>query len=109
MLRLPESLTGATTSAVGSTYQDPITAHTPLIDPSDARDNVGGYDDYPELYTRWFEYEAFQPNFRTHGSRKYDEVWSYGKQAEPILEKYLRLHSALVCPRWLNCAYRGAD
>ncbi|MCU1292737.1 MAG: xylS1, partial [Bryobacterales bacterium] len=23
---------------------------------------VGGYDDYPELYTRWFEYGAFQPN-----------------------------------------------
>ena len=31
-------------------------AHPPLLDPSDARDNVGGYDDYPELYTRWFEY-----------------------------------------------------
>ena len=30
-------------------------AHPPLLDPSDARDNVGGYDDYPELYTRWFE------------------------------------------------------
>jgi alpha-glucosidase (family GH31 glycosyl hydrolase) len=29
--------------------------------------------------------------FRAHGSRKYNEVWSYGKQAEPILEKYLRL------------------
>ena len=37
-------------------------AHPPLLDPSDARDNVGGYDDYPELYTRWFEYGAFQPN-----------------------------------------------
>ena len=31
-------------------------AHTPLLDPSDARDNVGQYDDYPELYARWFEY-----------------------------------------------------
>ena len=61
-------------------------AHPPLLDPSDARDNVGGYDDYPELYTRWFEYGAFQPNFRTHGSRRYNEVWSYGKEAEPILE-----------------------
>ncbi len=64
-------------------------ATPPLLDPSDARDNVGGYDDYPELYTRWFEYGAFLPIFRTHGSRKYNEVWSYGKQAEPILEKYL--------------------
>jgi alpha-D-xyloside xylohydrolase len=70
--------------------------HTPLLDPSDARDNVGYYDDYPELYTRWFEYGVFQPNFRTHGSRNYNEVWSYGKQAEPILEKYLRLRYQLM-------------
>ena len=54
------------------------------------------YDDYPELYTRWFEYGAFQPNFRSHGSRNHNEVWSYGKQAEPILEKYLRLRYTLM-------------
>ncbi len=70
--------------------------HPPLLDPSDARDNVGHYDDYPELYTRWFEYGAFQPNFRSHGSRNHNEVWSYGKQAEPILEKYLRLRYELM-------------
>jgi len=70
--------------------------HTPLLDPSDARDNVGHYDDYPELYVRWFEYGTFQPNFRSHGSRKHNEVWSYGKQAEPILEKYLRLRYQLM-------------
>jgi alpha-D-xyloside xylohydrolase len=69
---------------------------TPLIDPSDARDNVHQYDDYPELYVRWFEYGAFQPNFRTHGTRDFNEVWSYGKQAEPILEKYLRLRYQLM-------------
>jgi alpha-glucosidase (family GH31 glycosyl hydrolase) len=33
---------------------------------------------------------------RTHGSRRYNEVWSYGKQAEPILEKYLRLRYELI-------------
>ena len=70
--------------------------HPPLLDPGDARDNVGNYDDYPELYTRWFEYGAFQPNFRTHGTRKHNEVWSYGKQAQPILEKYLRLRYQLM-------------
>jgi alpha-D-xyloside xylohydrolase len=63
----------------------------PLLDPSDARENIGHYDDYPELYVRWFEYGAFQPNFRSHGSRPQNEVWSYGKQAEPILAKYLHL------------------
>ena len=70
--------------------------HPPLLDPSDARANVGGYDDYPELYTRWFQYATFLPIFRTHGSRPANEVWSYGKQAEPILEKYLRLRYELM-------------
>lgn len=68
----------------------------PLLDPSDARDNVNQYDDYPELYTRWFEYGVFQPTFRSHGTRQHNEVWSYGKQAEPILEKYLRLRYQLM-------------
>jgi len=81
-------------------WQDLPSSHKPqrppLIDPSDARDNVGNYDDYPELYTRWFEYGAFQPNFRTHGTRNTNEVWSYGKQAQPILEKYLRLRYELM-------------
>jgi alpha-D-xyloside xylohydrolase len=71
-------------------------AHTPLLDPSDARDEVGGFDDYPELYTRWFQYASFLPIFRTHGSRPANEVWSYGKQAEPILEKYLKLRYELM-------------
>jgi alpha-D-xyloside xylohydrolase len=71
-------------------------AHPPLLDPSDARGNVGGYDDYPELYTRWFEYATFLPIMRTHGSRNFNEVWSYGKQAEPILEKYLKLRYELM-------------
>ena len=71
-------------------------AHTPLLDPSDARANVGNYDDYPELYTRWFQYATFLPILRSHGSRPANEVWSYGKQAEPILEKYLRLRYELM-------------
>ena len=70
--------------------------YPPLLDPADARENVGGYDDYPELFTRWFEYGTFLPIMRTHGSRKYNEVWSYGKQAEPILEKYLKLRYELM-------------
>ncbi len=80
-------------------------AHPPLLDPSDARDNVGGYDDYPELYTRWFEYATFLPIMRTHGSRKSNEVWSYGHEAEPILEKYLRLRYQLL-PYIYSLAYR---
>ncbi len=67
-----------------------------LIDASDAKANVGNYEDYAELYVRWFEYGTFQPTMRAHGSRKFNEVWSYGKQAEPILEKYLRLRYQLM-------------
>ena len=86
-------------------------AHKPLLDPSDARDNVRGYDDFPELYTRWFQYASFLPIFRTHGSRNTNEVWSYGKEAEPILEKYLKLRYTLMpyiyslgYQTWLNGA-----
>ncbi len=68
----------------------------PLLDPSDARANVGGYDDYPELYTRWFQYAAFLPIFRAHGSRIENEVWSYGGQAEKVLVKYLKLRYELM-------------
>ena len=39
---------------------------------------------------------AFLPIMRAHGSRLYNEVWSYGKQAEPILEKYLKLRYQLM-------------
>jgi len=70
--------------------------HPPLIDPSTARANVGQDDDYPELYVRWFEYGTFLPTMRTHGTRKFNEVWTYGTQAEPILEKYLKLRYTLM-------------
>lgn len=81
-------------------------AHAPLLDPSDARSVVGGYDDYPELYTRWFQYAAFLPIFRTHGSRPENEIWSYGKAAQPILEKYLRLRYELM-PYIYSLGYRS--
>ena len=67
-----------------------------LLDPSDARDTVGQDDDYPELFVRWFQYSVFCPTFRLHGSRKHNEVWSYGKAAEPILVKYLKLRYQLL-------------
>ena len=75
-------------------------SHTPertaLLDPSDARDVVGHNDDYPELITRWYEYATFTPTMRAHGSRKSTEVWSYGKQAEAVISKYLRLRYTLM-------------
>jgi alpha-D-xyloside xylohydrolase len=71
-------------------------AHKPLLDPSDARAVVGGYDDYPELFARWFQYGAFTPTLRVHGMRKATEVWAYGKGAEQVAVKYLRLRYSLI-------------
>jgi alpha-glucosidase/alpha-D-xyloside xylohydrolase len=71
-------------------------AHKPLIDPAPAQSNVGIYEDYPELFVRWFEWGAFQPVMRAHGERMHNEVWSYGPQAETILSKYLRLRYQLL-------------
>ena len=78
--------------------------HKPLIDSSDATSNIGRYEDYPELFVRWFEWGVFQPVMRAHGERMHNEVWSYGKQAEPILAKYLRLRYQLL-PYTYSLAY----
>jgi alpha-glucosidase/alpha-D-xyloside xylohydrolase len=79
-------------------------AHHPLIDPSDAQSTVDGYEDYPELFVRWFQWGTFQPVMRAHGERMHNEVWSYGKPAEAILEKYLRLRYQLL-PYTYSLAY----
>jgi alpha-glucosidase/alpha-D-xyloside xylohydrolase len=81
-------------------------AHKPLIDGSDAQDTIANYEDYPELFVRWFEWGAFQPVMRAHGERKHNEVWAYGKQAEPILAKYLRLRYTLL-PYTYSAAYKS--
>ncbi len=78
--------------------------HTPLVDPSDARDNIDRYEDYPELFVRWFQWGTFHPVMRAHGERTHNEVWAYGKQAETILSKYLRLRYELL-PYIYSAAY----
>jgi alpha-D-xyloside xylohydrolase len=79
-------------------------SHKPLVDPSDAEANVDGYTDYPELFVRWYQWGVFQPVMRAHGERTHNEVWAYGKQAEPILEKYLRIRYQLL-PYIYSSAY----
>jgi alpha-D-xyloside xylohydrolase len=83
-------------------------AHKPLIDGSDVRGTIGNYEDYPELFVRWFEWGAFQPVMRAHGERDHNEVWAYGKQAEPILAKYLRLRYQLL-PYTYSAAHRSYE
>jgi alpha-glucosidase/alpha-D-xyloside xylohydrolase len=79
-------------------------AHKPLINGADAREVIGNYEDYPELFVRWFEWGTFQPIMRAHGERMHNELWSYGKQAEAILAKYLRLRYQLL-PYTYSVAY----
>ena len=43
---------------------------------------------------------------RAHGERNHNEIWSYGKQAEPILAKYLRLRYQLL-PYTYSVAYQS--
>jgi alpha-D-xyloside xylohydrolase len=67
--------------------------------------DIGGFvtgdpDDpsYRELYIRWFEFGAFCPIFRAHGTRttNQNEIWSYGPEAQKILTAYDQLRYRLM-------------
>lgn len=44
---------------------------------------------YRELYTRWFQYGAFLPIFRSHGTDCRREPWNFGGEGEPFYEAIL--------------------
>ena len=76
-----------------------------LIETKDAQAVVGAHVNYPELYVRWFQFGAFCPTFRAHGTRPENEVWSYGDEAERVLVKYLKLRYRLL-PYIYSLAWR---
>lgn len=54
---------------------------------------------YRELYVRWFQWAAFLPMFRSHGTDTPREVWRFGEPGEPFydtLVKYLKLRYRLM-------------
>ncbi len=54
---------------------------------------------YRELYVRWFQYGAFLPIFRAHGTDTPREIWRFGNPGEPMYEalvKFLRLRYRLI-------------
>lgn len=60
-----------------------------------------GVDDlgYRELYVRWFQFGAFLPMFRAHGTDTPREIWRFGNPGEPMydtLVKYLHLRYRLM-------------
>jgi alpha-D-xyloside xylohydrolase len=65
----------------------------------------GNYDEgvadlgYRELYVRWFQYGAFLPMFRSHGTDTPREIWRFGEPGESMyetLKKYLELRYRLL-------------
>lgn len=44
---------------------------------------------YRELYVRWFQYGAFLPVFRSHGTDCRREPWNFGKKGEPLYDALL--------------------
>jgi alpha-D-xyloside xylohydrolase len=54
---------------------------------------------YRELYVRWFQYAAFLPMFRSHGTDTPREVWRFGEPGEifyDTLMRFLRLRYRLM-------------
>jgi len=74
----------------------PKPAHAPLVDPAGATAMAPSAADYPELFVRWFQYNAFTPTLRIHGQRPATAIWEYGTAAEPILAQWLRLRYSLL-------------
>ncbi len=64
-------------------------------------DYDGGVEDmgYRELYVRWFQYAAFLPMFRAHGTDTPREIWRFGNPGDVMYEalvKFLRLRYRLM-------------
>lgn len=64
--------------------------------------DIGGFfsrpasdPDYRELFVRWFQYGAFTPIFRIHGTGAAKEPWLFGPEAERILARFIRLRYRL--------------
>lgn len=52
-----------------------------------------------ELYTRWLQYGAFLPLFRSHGTDASREIWRFGEEGSPFYDtiaKYIRLRYQLL-------------
>ncbi|HLV89289.1 MAG TPA: glycoside hydrolase family 31 protein [Candidatus Sulfotelmatobacter sp.] len=54
---------------------------------------------FRELFIRWFQWGAFNPVFRVHGTRSNpdgNELWSYGPDAQKILVEFDRMRYRLL-------------
>ncbi len=51
---------------------------------------------YVELFTRWFQFGAFCPMFRVHGTDQPKEVWRFDESTQKILTDYINLRYHLL-------------
>ncbi len=54
---------------------------------------------YWELYTRWLQYAAFLPMFRSHGTDAAREIWRFGEDGTlfyDVIARYIRLRYELM-------------
>ncbi len=65
--------------------------------------DIGGFfapnritPDYEELFTRWYQYGAFCPMFRVHGTNVAKEPWRFSEAAQRRLLDYDRLRYHLL-------------
>lgn len=60
--------------------------------------DVGGFTPEfsdPELMTRWYQFGAFTPVYRAHGTGS-REPWAAGEKNLPIIKKYIEYHYELI-------------
>lgn len=60
---------------------------------------------YAELFTRWYQFGAFCPMFRIHGTGKPKEIWRFDPATQRILIRYDRLRYHLL-PYLYSVAWR---
>ena len=65
--------------------------------------DIGGFfsgkttdKNYQELFTRWFQFGAFNPMFRVHGTGAAKEIWRWDEPTQRILADYIRLRYRLL-------------
>lgn len=60
--------------------------------------DTGGFhgEPSPELFTRWVQFSAFNPVFRSHGNHSIREPWAFGAESERINKKYIELRYRLI-------------
>jgi len=51
---------------------------------------------YQELFVRWFQFGAFTPMFRVHGTGAGKEFWQFDEPTQKTLEKFERLRYRLM-------------